>query len=213
MKYYEEGKKVSFVGVDISKNQDYIDFHRLKKAGVDFVMIRLGARGYGGGQLLLDERFAEYMKGATDAGLQIGLYFFSQAITKEEVVEEAMMVLDHIGEYEITYPIAFDMEHVAHDTARIDGLSKAEKTSLAKLFMDTIAEAGYHPMLYGNKEWLIKEIDLSQLEAYDIWLSQPGDIPDYPYQFVMWQYSTEASVDGIAGYVDLNLSFIDYSEK
>ena len=213
MQYYMDGKLVSYVGADVSKYQDYIDFVKLKKAGVAFVMIRVGARGYSTGQLTIDDYFSENIKRATDAGLQVGLYFFSQAVTTDEAVEEANLVLESIGNYEVRYPIAFDMESIPNDTARIDNLTREEKTRIAKAFLDTIEEAGYNPMLYGNKEWLIKKVDLSKLTDYDIWLSQPGDLPDYPYRFSMWQYTNTASIDGIAGYANLNISFIDYSEK
>ena len=213
MKYYVDGRQTSYVGVDISKVQDYVDFVKVKKSGINFVMLRAGARGYGTGQLIVDDYFNDNLKRATDAGLEVGVYFFSQAITKEEAVEEANMVLENLGEYRISYPIAFDMEFIENDQARIDSLSKADKTAIAKAFLDTIAAAGYKTMLYGNKEWLIKEIDMSKLTAYDVWLSQLTDVPDYPYQFTMWQYSTQGSVDGIAGAVNMNISFIDYSEK
>ena len=213
MQYYVDGKLVSYVGADVSKYQDYIDFVKLKKAGISFVMIRVGARGYGSGQLTIDDYFSENIKRASDAGLQIGLYFFSQAITTDEAVEEANLVLESIGDYEVRYPIAFDMESIPNDTARIDNLTREEKTRIAQAFLNTVQDAGYNPMLYGNKEWLIKKVDLSKLTDYDIWLSQPGDLPDYPYRFSMWQYTNTASVDGIAGYANLNISFIDYSEK
>lgn len=213
MKYYEDGKQISYVGVDVSKVQDYIDFVKVKKAGIQFVMLRAGARGYGTGQLIVDEYFSDNLKRATDAGLEVGVYFYSQAITQEEAIEEANLVLQNLGEYTISYPIAFDMELVTNDTARTDTLSKTEKTNITKAFLDTIEAAGYKTIIYGNKEWLIKEIDMSKLTAYDVWLSQPADIPDYPYRFTMWQYSTEGTVDGIAGPVNLNISFIDYSEK
>ena len=213
MKYYENGKQVSFVGVDVSKSQDYIDFVKVKKAGIDFVMIRAGARGYGTGQLIVDEYFSDNLKRATDAGLDVGVYFYSQAITKEEAVEEANLVLQNLGEYTISYPIAFDMELITNDTARTDKLTKTERTKITKAFLDTIEAAGHKSVIYGNKEWLIKEIDMSKLTAYDVWLAQPGDIPDYPYRFTMWQYDTKGVVDGIAGTVALNISFIDYTEK
>jgi len=213
MKYFEDGKQVSFVGADISKYQDYVDFVKLKKAGVNFVMLRVGARGYGSGQIVLDDYFLENIKRATDAGLEVGVYFFSQAITEAEAIEEANVVLENIKDYKISYPVAFDMEHIENDTARIDGLSKAEKTKITKTFLDTIMKAGYKAMIYGDKEWLLKDIDMSKLTGYDVWLSQQEDIPDYPYKFTMWQYTTTASIDGIAGYADLNISFIDYSEK
>lgn len=213
MKYYENGKQVSYVGVDVSKLQDYIDFVKVKKAGINFVMIRVGARGYGTGQLIVDEYFSENIKRATDAGLDVGVYFYSQAITEDEAIEEANLVLENLGEYEISYPVAYDMELVSNDTARIDSLSKSERTKITKAFLDTIENAGHKTVIYGNKEWLIKKIDMSKLTAYDVWLAQAADIPDYPYKFTMWQYNTQGSVDGIAGPVNLNISFIDYAEK
>lgn len=213
MKYYQDGKLTSYVGVDISKYQDYVDFLKVKKAGVDFVMLRVGARGYGSGQIMLDDYFADNLKRATDAGLQIGVYFTSQAVTEAEAVEEANVVLQNIKDYKISYPVAFDMEFVENDTARIESVSKSDKTKITKAFLDTIAAAGYKTLLYGDKEWLIKEIDLSKLSAYDVWLAQMSDVPDYPYRFTMWQYAGDVSIDGIAGYANMNISFIDYSEK
>ena len=213
MKYYEDGKQVSFVGADISKYQDYVDFVKLKKAGIDFVMLRVGARGYGSGQIIMDEYFYDNIKRATDAGLDIGVYFFSQAVTEEEAIEEANLVIESVKDYKIAYPVAFDMEYIENDTARIDGVSKADKTKITKAFLDTVRNAGYKTIIYGKKEWLINEIDMSKLTAYDVWLAQEKDIPDYPYQFSMWQYTTSATIDGIAGYADLNISFIDYAEK
>lgn len=213
MKYYSDGKQVSFVGVDVSKLQDYIDFTKVKKAGIDFCMVRVGARGYSSGQLILDDYYSENMKRASDAGLQVGVYFFSQAVNKEEAIEEANLVLESIKDYTVTYPIAFYMDGISGDTARTDRLSKQEKTTIAKTFLDAVANAGYVPLLYGDKEYLLKQVDLSKLTAYDVWLSQLKDIPDYPYKFTMWQYSTRGYVDGIAGSVNMNISFIDYTEK
>lgn len=213
MKYYENGRQISFVGVDVSKYQDYIDFTRLKKAGVDYCMIRLGARGYGTGQLILDDYYTENMKRAADAGLEIGVYFSSQAISEEEAVEEANMVIENLTGYQISYPVAIDMSYVENDTARIEELSKADKTKVIKKFLETIEAAGYLPMIRGDKEWFIKSIDLSKLTEYDVWLRQEQDIPDYPYRFTMWQYSTTNIVDGISGQANVNISFVDYSEK
>lgn len=213
MKYYEDGKQVSFVGVDISKADGYVDFNKLKKAGIDFVMLRVGARGYSSGQLVIDEYFSDNIKRATDAKLEVGLYFFSQAITEAEAIEEALVVLQLLDGYSIKYPIAFDMEYVDNDTSRVEGISRADKTTIAKAFLDTVQFGGYEPMIYGDKQWLIKEIDLSKLTGYDVWLSQLEDVPDYPYRFSMWQYSRDASIDGISGNANLNISFIDYSEK
>ncbi len=213
MKYYENGKKVSYVGVDISKSQGYIDFGKVKKAGIDFCMIRVGARGYGSGQLILDDYFAENIKRATDAGLDVGVYFFSQAITEAEAMEEANMVIGQLNARRLAYPVAFDMEQIPNDSARTDDLTIEQRTSITRAFLDTVAIAGYKTAIYGNKEWLINRIDLTQLTEYDVWLSQQEDIPDYPYRFNIWQYDLDGSIDGIAGKVGLNISFIDYSEK
>ncbi|MBR4085744.1 MAG: glycoside hydrolase family 25 protein [Lachnospiraceae bacterium] len=213
LKYYEDGKELSFVGVDLSKYQEYVDFAKLKKAGIDFCMLRVGARGYGTGQLVLDSYFQENIKRATDAGLDIGVYFFSQAVTIEEAEEEARMVLEYIQDYEVNYPVVFDMEYVENDTARVEQLSKEEKTLITQAFLEEVELEGYTPMIYGKKEWLLTKIDLGRLVGYDIWLADYSDIPDYPYQFSMWQYTNQGKVEGVSGKVDLNISFIDYTEK
>ncbi len=213
MKYYEGSRLTSFLGVDISKNDGTIDFDMLKAAGVSFVMIRTGSRGYESGQLMEDELFTEHIDGALTAGLYVGLYFSSAAISKEEAEAEANMLLAQIGERKITYPIAFQMSFADNDVSRIDALTPAQRTEITRAFLDVISKAGYRPMVYGDKEWLIKEIDLAKLGDYDFWLSQPGDLPDYPYAFSMWQYSTTKSMDGISGTANVNISFIDYASK
>ena len=213
MKYYVDGTKTSYFGLDISKTQGFIDYNKLVKAGVDFVMLRVGARGYGTGQLVLDEYYTDNIKGATDTSLNVGLYFSSQAVTKEEAVEEANMVLAQIGEYDIDYPIVFEMETILNDVSRTENLTKEERTDIAIAFLDTIKAAGYNPMVRGDKEWLLTRVDLSKLTGYDLWLSQEGDLPDYPYQFAMWQYNKNGTVNGISGNVSFNISFIDFTEK
>ena len=213
LKYYSDGKKVSFLGVDISRYQKDVDFEALKADGIDFVMIRLGARGYKTGELQLDEYFAENIKEATEAGLDIGIYFYSQAITSQEALEEATMVLDNIKEYEITYPIAFNMEFVENDSSRVETLTKDERTTIAAAFLNHIKAAGYPPMIYGNAEWLIKRIDVSKFNESCIWLAEESDMPTYPYRYEMWQYTTQGQVDGVDGFVDLNISFVDYSAR
>ncbi len=213
MKYYVDGKLTSYVGVDISEEQDYVDFVKLKKAGINFVMLRVGARRYSTGQIIEDDYFKDNIKRATDAGLEVGVYFFSQAITEAEAEEEANFVLESVKGYDLEYPIVYQMSYISNDSSRIDSLTVDEKTQIAEKFLETIKGAGYVPMVYGTKEWLIKKVDLSRLNEYDIWLSQPGDLPDYPYKFSIWQYATNGNIDGISGNVNLNISFIDYSEK
>lgn len=213
LKYVSDGKKVSFLGVDISRYQKDIDFNQVKDQGIDFVMIRVGARGYKTGTLTMDEYFEKNLNGALEAGLDVGLYFYSQAISVQEATDEANMVLNAIGDKKIKYPIAFDMEFVENDMSRIDTLSKDEKTLIAATFANTINNAGYRPMIYGNKEWLLKKIDVSKFTQSSIWLAQYDDVPDYPYTFDMWQYTTSGEVYGIDGSVDMNICFVDYSAQ
>lgn len=213
LKYYSDGKNVSFSGIDVSRYQKDIDFGRVKAQDIDFVMIRVGARGYKNGELTLDEYFETNLKNATDAGLDIGVYFYSQATTVAEAEEEANLVLNAIAEKKIKYPIAFDMEFVDNDTARIDTLSRDEKTQVTAAFVNKIKDAGYRPMIYGNKEWLLKRIDVSKFTSSSIWLAQYEDYPDYPYTYDMWQYSTDGSLFGIDGKVDLDICFVDYAAQ
>ena len=214
-RYMENGKKISYVGVDLSKQNGDVNFNSMKAAGVDYVMIRLGGRGYSTGQISLDENFKKNIEGAAAAGLDIGVYFYSQAISQEEAIQEVNLVIQNLEPYRanVKYPIAFDMEFVANDTARIDSLTKDEKTNIATSFLESVKAAGYVPMIYGDKEWLIKEIDLARLQSYDVWLVQEQELPDYPYQFTMWQYSTEGVVNGVSGDANLNISFVGYSQR
>lgn len=213
MSYYEEGKKTSYTGVSISKYNEFVDYIKLKKAGLDFAMIRVGARGYGTGQITLDENFDKNMKDAIGAGLEVGVYFFSQAVNEEEAIDEAGVVLAAISEYDVNYPIAFAMDFVENDTARVESLTREERTAVADAFLSLLKEEGYNTVLYADKEWLINKIDLSLLTSYDIWLSQEADVPDYPYKFSMWQYTKNAKVDGMAEAAELTISFIDYANK
>lgn len=214
-KYVDGGKTLSYLGADLSKYNGDVNFASMKAAGVDYVMIRVGSRGYNTGKITLDEKFNDYIKGASEAGLQIGVYFASQAISQEEASQEADFILQNLAPYQasITYPVAFDMEFAANDEARIDGLRTADRTAIATAFLDKIKNAGYIPMVYGNKEWLIKEVDMTGLQQYDVWLSQEEEAPDYPYQFTMWQYTTDGVLNGVPGDVGLDISFVNYSER
>lgn len=213
MSYYLNGKEASWCGADISAKQGVVDFKKLKKAGCDFVMIKVGGRGYSSGEIVLDDKLKDYMKGAKNAGLDIGVYFFSQAITKDEIEEEAETLLEAIKDYDVKYPVVFQMQEVEGDMARVEALDTDSRTTLAKLFLNTIDDAGYKPMLYGNKEWLLTKVDLEALAGYDIWLSQEADTPDYPYEFSMWQYDKAGTISGISEETGLNICFVDYAKE
>ncbi|MBD5520375.1 MAG: hypothetical protein HDR03_04005 [Lachnospiraceae bacterium] len=214
-KYTENGKKVSKIGVNISKHSGAVNFRSMKSAGIDYVMLRLGARGYGTGQISLDDNFVENIEAAIEAGLDIGIYFYSQAISQEEATQEANFVIQNLEPYKahINYPVAFDMENVPNDNARIDGLARDDKTTITATFLSGVQAAGYIPMLYGNKEWLIKNIDLTKVQDYDVWLAEDDAIPDYPYLYTMWQYTTTGVVNGVTGDASINICFVSYSDR
>lgn len=213
MKYYENGQKISHMGVDVSKSTGTVNFGQLKSAGIEFAMIRLGSRGYSTGQLSMDENFFTNMEEAQNAGLSLGVTFYSQAVSAEEAVEEAELVIANLADYNITYPVVFQMDMITNDSSRTETLSKMQLTEVAIAFCDRIAEAGYTPMIYGNKYWLLRKIDLTKLGSYDIWLSQSEDVPDYPYKFSMWQYTQNGKIPGITGEANLNISFVNYDMR
>jgi GH25 family lysozyme M1 (1,4-beta-N-acetylmuramidase) len=212
MTYSEDGKVVSKCGVVISASLGEVDFSKLKSAGVDFVMIKIGARGYSSGNIVMDANYEDNLTAAKKAGLDIGVYFCSQAVTKSEAKEEADVVLDAIEKYTIKYPVAYVMENVTDDMARIESIDTSDRTQMAKSFMDRVENSGYTPILYGNLEWLMTNVDMAKLYDYDVWYAQDGSKPDYPYEFTMWQYSSNATVKGIDTKASMILSFKDYAD-
>lgn len=207
--HYDDGTYQSITGIDVSVYQKKIDWEKVKAAGVDFAMIRLGYRSYDEeGDLALDSRFKENLREAKRAGLDVGVYFFSQAKTTEEAIKEARFVVRHIRGRGVTYPVVFDMEPI-DGADRITGLDTEEKTQIADAFCQVIDRNGYTPMIYGNPQWLKKHVKLEYLTKYDTWLAHYADGTDYPYRFRMWQYSQSGKVDGIKGHVDLNMYFIE----
>lgn len=218
---YTEGGRQSSFGIDVSKHQGDIDWALVKKDGVQFAMLRVASRGYGSGQLLLDDNFVKYAEGAKQNGINLGVYVYSQAVTETEAIEEANFAVAAVSNYKITYPIACDIEAVDNDNARTDKLTVEERTKCVKAFCDTVKTYGYKPVIYADRDMLISKLDMETLKDYDVWLSDvtgliDGDIidwTDYPYQFTIWQYSNAGSVNGINGSVDLNISFVNYEEK
>lgn len=214
MAYYQDGEKVSWLGVDLSKNSGNVDFEALKESGVDFVMLRLGGRGYETGLVSLDESFVNNITKAQSAGLEVGVTFFSQAVTAREAEEEAEFVLNNLIPYRISFPVAFDMEYIVNDESRIDILTKKDKTEIAETFLSRIELEGYRCVLYGGKNWLLGEIESEDLLAYyDVWLNEPGSVPEFPYQFKMWKYDTSQKIEGVENEAAYTISFVNYSRK
>lgn len=210
-KFYVENSEItSLLGVDVSIHQNDIDWAKVKESGIDFAMVRLGFRGYGTGEAQLDENYAQNINGARAAGLDAGVYFFSQAITVDEAIEEAQMVIDSIAGLDVNYPVVYDWEIIYGDSARTDNVPVDTLTDCCIAFCEAIKDAGYTPMIYQNKKTSMFKLDLERLNNYDFWLAEYNPDPTYYYDFAMWQYTSEGSVPGIKGNVDINISFKDY---
>lgn len=209
MQYIVNGKSKALKGIDVSEFQGNIDWNKVKKDGVKFAIIRVGYRGYGTGKLNWDQKFQQNLKGATAAGIPIGVYFYSQAVSKAEAVEEARMTLEAIEGYDLTYPVVIDMEDAGYASARTYNMSSKTATEVANAFCQTIKKAGYRPMVYANTRWFTSKLDMNQL-PYDKWLAQYYQQPFFPYQFYILQYTGKGRVNGISGDVDLNLCFVNY---
>lgn len=213
-KYYSEnGKPASLEGIDVSYNCGEIDWKKVKAAGIDYVMVRLGGRGYGDeGSLYTDEKAVEYIKGAQQQGLKVGGYFFSQATTNEEAVEEAEYAVNVLGDLKLDFPLAYDWEIIKDDSARTDDVTATQATECAKYFCDTVKSLGFTPMIYSPSRELYFKFDLQRLSGIDIWYCEYADVPTFYYEFSMWQYSDSGTVDGIDATVDLNVCFTSVAE-
>lgn len=194
----------STLGVDVSSHQGKIDWQRVKAAGISFAMIRVGYRGYESGLITADELAQENYQGAKAAGLKVGAYFFSQAVSEEEALEEAEFVLDQVATWDVQLPLVFDWEYVS-DTARTAAVDGALLTRCTHAFAERIRQAGYRPMLYFNPHLAQDYLDLEQLAEYPFWLALYSDRMTFPYRIQMWQYTQEGTVPGIKGKVDVNL--------
>lgn len=206
--YLVDGQVVSHKGIDVSKHQGAIDWNLVAQDGVEFAFIRVGFRGYGSeGKMVEDEYFVQNIEGALAAGIKVGVYFYSQAVTEAEVLEEAEFVIQRIQPYTIECPVVFDVEKVSGANGRMNDISVEERTALTLLFCQTIEQAGYKPMIYHNTEMGALMLDVAQLEAYDKWYASYSDQIFYPYAYKIWQYSDKGTVQGISTNVDLNISF------
>lgn len=215
MSYNDDSVK-TFRGIDVSNYQGDIDWKKVKESGVDFAIIRCGFRGYVSGSMNEDATFKKNIKEAKAAGVDVGLYFFSQALTTEEALEEAEFCLEAVKGYELEYPIYYDWE-VVHDkdgdTPRTAYIQPEDLTANALAFAERIRLGGYTPGIYTNKKTAVWKYDLSRLNGLDIWLAEYSDSPSYFYDYGMWQYSSKGSVPGIVGNVDMNICFTDFSER
>lgn len=197
-------------GIDVSRFQGKINWEKVKAAGIDFAIIRAGLRGTTEGKLLTDDFFEDNIEGATENGIDVGVYFYSQAVNKEEAEEEVQLILDLIEPYKVTYPVVIDVESAESDSARTADLTTDDYELVVKTFCDMVSKAGYKPMIYGNVKSYTLLMDAIDVDDYDIWIAYYGTPLYYPYHFNIWQYTSSGRVDGIDGDVDLNICITDY---
>ncbi len=204
---YSDDKYTSCVGIDISEHNDEIDFNKVKESGIEFVFIRIGWRGYSQGGVFVDQLFEDYYNGAKEAGLKVGVYFFSQAINQDEAKQEADFVLETLNGRSLDLPVVYDFETIDYDDARTDNLSKQQVTSNAVTFLKTVSKQ-YDGMLYANLDLLENKYENTILNSYPLWYAQYYKEPETLKDFKIWQYSESGVVDGIDGDTDLNIMFI-----
>ena len=206
---YEDNNYTTKLGIDVSEHQKNIDWSKVKDAGVEFAILRLGYRGYGkSGNIVLDKDFEQNYKNATEEGIEIGVYFFSQAISSDEIQEEAEFVLSHLQEKNITYPVVFDLEKIKDDEARTDNLTEEDITKMTLQFCNIIKENNYNPSIYANAKTFTTKMKLELFNDYIKWYADYQEKPLYPYDFDIWQYTESGKIDGIEGNVDLDICFI-----
>jgi lysozyme len=207
--YYNDPDVEVKYGIDVSEWQHDINWAMVAQDDIDFAIIRLGYRGCTKGELFLDECYLANIQGALNSGLDVGVYFYSQAITPAEAIEEAQMCLTYIRGYNVTYPIVFDWEPIGSWDSRTKSINGTTLTNCAIAFCETIKQAGYTPMVYSNKELALLTLDLSRLGDYPFWFAGYTRYPEFYYGFDFWQYISGGSVDGINGRVDMNIQFLD----
>lgn len=205
---YSDAEYESTWGVDVSEYKSYVDWARVKASGVQFAMIRVGYRGYVTGNINVDDYFEANIKGATEQGIDVGFYFFSQAISTDEAKEEADYVVGKIKGYATSYPIVYDMESIETGASRIDSLDIGQRTAIARAFCEEVKAKGYYPMVYGNTSWFTGMVSLPELEGYPLWLADYEGVPDLDHEIQMWQFSVEGEVDGIDGETDLDMCLL-----
>ncbi len=205
--YSEDGQVVSRVGIDVSDHQGEIDWTAVAADGIEFAFVRIGYRGYTEGGLTADERYAENLDGAAAAGLDVGAYFFSQAVTVEEAQEEADFVLSLVAGRYLAYPIAFDHEPVDEEGGRANDLDDATVSACAQAFCERIEAGGYSTMIYGNASDIAR-YDAAVTDGRAVWFAEYDvAVPTAQFDFSIWQYDNGGAVAGIATAVDLNLLF------
>ena len=208
--YYDGPAETVRYGIDVSKWQGDIDWKKVAADGVEFAILRCGYRGSGAGAINEDECFRANIAGAIAAGLDVGVYFFSQALNAAEAREEAKYTLELIRGYDLAYPVVFDWEPQYTSGSRTNRPNWSAVTDAAVAFCDAVAAAGYTPMVYFNVAEAYLRLDMEKLQKYDAWLAWYHETPGYIYDYQIWQYGSTGSVAGISGNVDMDICFKAY---
>lgn len=210
LQYYFDGngKLSSCTMIDVSTYNGNIDWNAVKAAGVDYAIIRVGYRGYGTARLVQDRRFEQNMRGAINAGIRVGAYIVTQAVNTEEAVEEASFIVEKCRGYNVTLPLAIDVEWAgnSYEEGRANSISASTRTDVINAFARTVMNSGYTAMAYANKDWFENKIYSGNLfSSCKIWLAQYRNT-EYTYggRVNMWQYTSKGRVDGINGDVDIS---------
>lgn len=201
-----DGETTAHLGIDVSSHQKEIDWEKVGQTPVEFAIIRIGYRGYTEGAISEDKYFRDNLDGARAQGLKLGVYFFSQAISVEEALEEAEFVLSLLDGTVLDYPVFFDWEDIEPE-ARTDYMDSILLTACAEAFCKRIEEGGYTAGIYFNQRFGYQEFNLLQLEQYDFWLADYSIPSHFRYDYDYLQYSSTGHVYGIETNVDLNLCF------
>lgn len=206
--YMEGTEKEAKKGVDVSTFQGDIDWKKVKKSGMEFAIIRLGFRGYESGKIVLDSKFEDNIEGSLKAGLDTGVYFFTEALNEKEAIEEADFVIENLKEYKINMPVVIDVEESANtEKTRTRDLTVDQRTKNVIAFCEHIKKAGYDVMIYGNLKSFMIMMNIEELEEYDKWFAYYRYPFHFPYKIKMWQYTAYERIDGIDGKADVNLMF------
>lgn len=203
------GEVRSKTGIDVSKHQGKIDWEKVAADGIEFAFIRGGFRGSSEGKLVEDEYFVANIEGARKYGIDVGVYFYTQAVSVEEAEEEAAFLLELLEPYELTYPVVLDLEEV-EGKSRTDEMTQEEFTDAALAFLETVEDAGYQSMIYGNLKTFFLMLDMERIADYDKWFAYYQTPVYFPYEFTIWQYSSTGTVNGIKGNVDMNICMEGY---
>lgn len=193
-------------GIDVSSWQKDIDWKKVKASGVEFAIIRCGYRGSKTGALVEDPYFYKNLTEAKEAGVDVGVYFFTQALNETEAVEEASMVLALVGDVELDYPIFIDTENT---NGRADSLDKATRTAVCDAFCKTVEKSGKKAGVYASRNWFNTKLNDEKLNDHVRWVAEYASTTAYAKRYEMWQYTSSGSVDGIEGRVDLDMSYLE----